>query len=74
MDEFVGSSYAKKLFDGITPGDGFPELVGKFDALPEADRRKLTDLVTGIGSSAQPIGAALVDILRAFNEDTKEEK
>ena len=74
IDEFVGSSYAKKLFDGITPGDGFPELVSKFDALPEADRKKLTDLVTGIGSSAQPIGSTLVDILRAFNEDNKEEK
>lgn len=69
IDEFINSTYGKKLFDGISPGDGFPELVGKFDRLAEADRKKITDLVTSIGTAAKPMGSTIVDILRAVHHE-----
>ena len=71
IDEFANSTYGKKLFDDITPGDGFPELVGKFDHLTEGDRKKITDLVTSIGTAAKPMGGTIVDILRAVHNENE---
>ena len=71
IDELINSTYGKKLFDGISPGDGFPELVGKFDRLAEADRKKITDLVTSIGTAAKPMGSTIGDILRAVHNENE---
>lgn len=69
IDELLNSTYAKKLFDGITPGDGFPELIHKFDGLEDDARSELTDLLKNIGLNAKPMGGTLVDILRALHDD-----